>query len=79
MIADGCEIDGVVENSILFRGVKVKKGAVIKNSIIMQASEVHENSRAEYAILDKGVIIKSDRALRGYENFPIVLRKSSIV
>ena len=30
MIADGCEIDGVVENSILFRGVKVKKGAVIK-------------------------------------------------
>ncbi|HHT87081.1 MAG TPA: glucose-1-phosphate adenylyltransferase subunit GlgD [Clostridiales bacterium] len=79
MIADGCEIDGVVENSILFRGVKVKKGAVIKNSIIMQASEVHENSRVEYAILDKGVIIKSDRALRGYENFPIVLRKSSIV
>ena len=45
----------------------------------MQASEVHENSRVEYAILDKGVIIKSDRALRGYENFPIVLRKSSIV
>ncbi len=79
MIADGCEIDGVVQDSILFRGVQVKKGAVIKNSIIMQASQVHENSNVEYAILDKGAIIKGERSLRGFENFPIVLRKNSVV
>ena len=41
LISDGCVIEGIVENSILFRGVKVEKGAVIRNSIVMQDSAIH--------------------------------------
>jgi glucose-1-phosphate adenylyltransferase len=44
LIANGCIIDGEVENSILFRGVKVKKGVRIKDSIIMQKCELKEGS-----------------------------------
>ncbi|MEZ4508293.1 MAG: hypothetical protein R2881_01150 [Eubacteriales bacterium] len=43
MLADGCQIDGTVENSIVFRGVSVKKGAVVKNSILMQGVSIGEN------------------------------------
>ena len=47
LVANGCDIEGTVENSILFRGVKVRKGAVVKNSIIMQQSEIEEGAVVE--------------------------------
>ena len=40
MLADGCVIEGTVENCVLFRGVKVKKGAVVKNCVLMQDTVV---------------------------------------
>ena len=43
MIANGCQIEGKVENSIIARGVKIGKGTVIKNCIIMQKCEIAEN------------------------------------
>ena len=43
MVANGCIIDGTVENSIISRGVKIGKGAVIKNCIIMQKCNIEEN------------------------------------
>ena len=57
IIADGCIIEGTVENSVLFRGVTVAKGAVVRNSIVMQGSVVEENAWLDYAILDKNVSI----------------------
>ena len=53
LVANGCDIEGTVENSILFRGVKVRKGAVVKNSIIMQRSEIGEGAYVENTIKDK--------------------------
>ncbi|GAB1475398.1 glucose-1-phosphate adenylyltransferase [Bacillota bacterium] len=49
-IADGCIVDGKVENSILFPGVKVEKGAYVYNSILMPEVEVSENAVVEYTI-----------------------------
>lgn len=79
LIADGCIIEGRVENSILFRAVKVAKGAIIKNSIIMQQCEVKENSVVECAILDKNVQITNNRSLKGESTFPMVIRKNAVV
>jgi glucose-1-phosphate adenylyltransferase len=79
LIADGCDIDGIVENSILFRGVKVKKGAVIKNSIIMENGIIGENSSVAYAITDKNVNVRENRNLSGYETYPIVIVKDKVV
>lgn len=79
LIADGSVIEGEVENSIIFRGVRVRKGAVVRNSIIMQACEIQSNSQLEYTIIDKDVVIRENRKLFGYKLYPMVLSKGSVV
>jgi glucose-1-phosphate adenylyltransferase len=79
LIADGCIIDGEVENSLLFRGVKVARGASVKNSIVMQGSEIGANSSLNYVITDKDVTIKDNRTLTGFETYPVFISKGSSV
>ena len=79
MLADGCVIEGTIENSIVFRGVSVKKGAVVKNSILMQGVSVGENCHLDHVILDKGVIVRDGRVLTGYDGFPIILKKGTTI
>ena len=77
LVADGCIIDGTVQNSIIFKGVKVAKGAVIKNSILMQDTVVGENATLNCVIADKNVNIKSGVELSGAPTFPISLSKGT--
>jgi glucose-1-phosphate adenylyltransferase len=79
LIADGCVIDGYVENSIIFRGVKIAKGARVTNSIIMQGSEIQENATLEHVILDKEVIIRQDIRLTGQKSYLVLIDKGAIV
>jgi glucose-1-phosphate adenylyltransferase len=78
MIANGCIIEGHVENSIIFRAVKVGKGTVIKNSIIMQKSQIGENSELDCVIIDKDVKVENDVTLCGTVQQPFVLRKGTV-
>lgn len=79
MAADGCIIEGEVENCILFRGVKVAKGAKVKNCILMQDTVVGENVSIEYAVSDKNVTITDGTSLKGTESFPIYIGKGQTV
>lgn len=79
LISDGCEIDGEIENCVLFRGVKVGRGAVLKNCIVMQDSIIGENAICKSIIADKRVVIKDRRELCGCESFPIYVPKDSII
>lgn len=79
LIADGCVIEGTVKNSILFRGVKVQKGAVVENSIVMQDVIVNENAHLEYVTVDKKVQVGVGKTLIGSEIYPIYVRKSAKV
>ncbi|HEX2938818.1 MAG TPA: glucose-1-phosphate adenylyltransferase subunit GlgD [Ruminiclostridium sp.] len=79
VIADGCKIEGKVENSILFRGVNVGKGAQISNCIVMQGTVIGRNVKLSYVIVDKDVFIKDNRILMGYDNYPLYIAKSSVV
>ena len=79
MAADGCIIEGEVENCILFRGVKVAKGAKVKNCILMQDTVVGEGVSIEYAVSDKDVTITDGTSLKGTENFPIYIGKGQTV
>ncbi|MCX7922706.1 MAG: glucose-1-phosphate adenylyltransferase subunit GlgD [Clostridia bacterium] len=79
IVADGCIIEGYVENSVLFRGVTVKKGAVIKDSIIMQGSVIEQDSTLQYAVLDKDVMITNGKYLKGEPNWPIIISKDVVV
>ena len=78
-IADGCTIEGSVENSIIFRGVHIGKGAKIKNSIIMQNSQIMDNCTVENAIFDKEVVLRSDKQIIGQKTYPVVIGKRTIV
>jgi glucose-1-phosphate adenylyltransferase len=78
-IADGCEIEGTVINSILFRGVKVAKGTVIKNSILMQDTTVGSNCNIDHVITDKNVAIRDRNNLMGCETVPYYLGKYATV
>lgn len=75
LIADGCIIRGTVENSILFRGVTVGEGAVIKNSIVMQDSIIGNNAYLDYVICDKNSVIRDGRRLSGCEGTPFCIPK----
>ena len=77
LIANGCEIRGTVENSILFRGVTVGKGSVVKDSILMQRCDVQDGARVENVICDKEVIITKNRWLKGAENYPYIVKKKA--
>lgn len=78
-IADGCVIEGVVENSILFRGVRVGRGSVVKNSILLQDTEVGEGVSLGCVITDKNVRVRDGRVLSGHESIPFFLSKGTEV
>ena len=79
LIADGCKIEGEVENSIIFRGVTVAKGAKVKNSIIMQNTIISENANLECVICDKDVVVKPGKKLCGAENYPVCVGKGTVI
>lgn len=79
LVADGCIIEGTVENSILFRGVRVEKGAHVKDCIVMQDSMVQEDAVLRCVIADKSVTVHAGRMLMGHESYPLVLAKGKSV
>lgn len=78
-IADGCVIEGEVENSIIFRGVKVGRGTVIKNSILLQDTNVGENVKLGCVVTDKDVKIRDGRELSGHTTMPFFISKGTTV
>jgi glucose-1-phosphate adenylyltransferase len=79
LVANECVIEGSVENSVLFRGVYIGRGAKIRNSIILPGSVVANDADLEYIILDKNVSVRSRSRLAGNENFPVVVGKGGMV
>ena len=75
MVADGCIIEGDIENCVLFRGVRVKKGARVRNSIIMQDTVIEEKADIDCVITDKRVTVSAGTRLMGSESFPIYISK----
>ena len=79
LFGDGCSIEGVVENSILFPGVTVEAGAVVRNCVIFKDSIVRKDAQLSYIIADKDVEVLPGRTLMGHVTYPIVLAKGSKV
>lgn len=79
LIADGCEIYGEVENSIIFRGTKIGKGTVVKNCILFQDTFTGENVKLNCVIADKNVVIRDNKNLSGDESLPFYLSKGKMI
>lgn len=79
LVANGAIIEGEVENSIIFRGVTVKKGAVIKNSVIFQDSIVGEGAILNFVVTDKATKVGNNMKLFGNRIHPFVSYKNEIM
>ncbi len=78
-VSDGCVIEGKIENCILSRGVRVEKGAVVKNSIIMQESVIEEGVELDHVVFDKEVHITKGRKLIGQKAYPLAIAKGTYI
>ena len=77
IVADGCMIDGEVENSVLFRQVTICEGA--EDCIIMNDSVVGEGAKLKYVILDKDVTVRPGAKLYGTAKNPIIVKRGEVV
>lgn len=77
LIADGCVIEGTVENCVLFRGVKIGKDAVVRNCVLMQGTEIGDGCNLDTIIADKNVTISENRVLTGSSEYPLYLGKKA--
>ena len=79
VVADGCRLDGKLENTVVFREVKVQEGAEVRDSIVMQGCVIETGASIQYTILDKNVTVKSGTKLLGSPEHPLVIRKGVTV
>ena len=75
MIADECVIEGTVINSVIFRGVHVSKGAVVKDSVLFSGTYVGKNATLNCIVTDKDVHVSDNVQLSGNENIPFYVQK----
>jgi len=79
LMADGCQIEGTVENSVLSRGGRIAPDAHVKNCIVMQDGQIHSGAYIENCILDKQSVIKRNAKLIGPDAYPIVIGKNVVI
>jgi glucose-1-phosphate adenylyltransferase len=79
LVADGCMLDGEVENSILFRQVTVEEGAEVEDCIVMNDTVIEKDAEVKYAILDKNVTVTAGTKLIGSKKSPIYVKRGETV
>ncbi len=79
LIADGCVIEGTVENSILFRGVKIGRNTTVRNSILMQDTLLGEGAYLNCVITDKNVVVRDGVMLSGVDSQPYYISKRKMI
>ena len=79
LIADGCMIEGEIEDSVLFRQVTVEEGAEVENCILFNDCVIGKGAEVKYAILDKDVVVTPGAKLCGTKSNPIIVKKGQIV
>ena len=75
LAADGCDIQGSVKNCVLFRNVRIEKGASVENCILFKDTVVKRGAILRGVITDKYVTVQEGRTLRGHENYPLVVAR----
>ena len=79
LVADGCFLEGEVENSVLFRQVTIGKDAEVEDCVIMNDSVVGEGAELKYCILDKNVTVTPGAKLIGTKKNPIIVKRGETV
>lgn len=65
IISEGCTVYGTVENSVLFGGVTVLPGAVVRDSVVMSGTVVKEGAELSYSLVDSNVTVGKNAKVGG--------------
>lgn len=68
LVNEGCTIEGIVNKSVLFQGVKIKRGAMVRESVIMPDAVIGENVFIEKAIVPSHIKIPDNTVIRGNDD-----------
>ena len=79
LLADGCMLEGKVEDSVLFRQVTIGKGSEVEHCIIMNDCVIGEGAELKYVILDKDVTVAPGAKVCGTAEHPVVIKKGENV
>jgi len=79
LIADDCIIEGTVENSVIFRGVKISKGAVVKNCVLFAGTYVGAGAHLNCVVSDINVTVSDGITLSGSKNLPFYISRDRTV
>ena len=79
LIADGCMLEGKVEDSVLFRQVTICEDAEVEDCIVMNDCVIGKGAKLKYVILDKEVTVTPGAKLYGTKEHPIVIKKGETV
>lgn len=79
IVADGCVIKGELENSVLFRDVKIDEDAKVIGSVVMQGTKIGKGAYIENAIIDKNVTITEGARLIGAKHSPVIIKKGETI
>lgn len=79
ILADGCHINGRVENSVIFRDVTIEEGVELKNCIVMSSTTIKEGAKLEYVITDKEVLVTEGKELKGDRNCQCIVPKKKTI
>ena len=79
LIADGCIIEGSLENCIISSGVRIAPGAKLRNCVIMNNTVIESGADLTNVILDKDVTVKSGVRLMGSGKLPLVVPRNGVI
>lgn len=79
LVADGCYIEGSIENCVLCRSVHVKKGSVLKNCVLMQDTVIGEGAKLQYVVTDKYTTCADGVRLSGSDGLPFIVPRGRSV
>lgn len=79
IVGDGCILNGKAVHSVLFRGVKVDKGASVQDCVIMQDAVIEEGAEVKCCILDKNVHVRKGTKLCGTPDHPVIVERGEVL
>lgn len=78
-LGSGGIIEGEIRSSLISRGAKVQKDALIEHTLIFTNSLVKSGAKIQYAIIDKNVVVENNVKIIGTPDKPVVIPKGTVV
>ncbi|MDO4700993.1 MAG: glucose-1-phosphate adenylyltransferase subunit GlgD [Erysipelotrichaceae bacterium] len=75
IVANGCQIEGTVINSVIGRNVIIKKGAIVENCVILPNAYIGEDTKINTCVIDREAIVHHVKKLQGTLESPIYVKR----